>query len=829
MLPASLSPAFRGQSAPISRVYFFIMDAPRQRKRQLQEVDEKQREKQATRGQSVAAEIRIPPLPGSDARINPDPLDSFPSPYDADPRPQKLKQQKIALPSDTRSDRDATLSTIPQCQLCQRVARALHPDFGYRVPKYYEEGRRDVKLGSWGEILRNENCPTCSRIAELFNTKFQSHGNNPRSAEYEFWLYDYSSTYLRLTLESKSPKFEQPFISIDSLARGISDSVGVLMDQCWIDFGRVLQWIKSCNTMHAECHCNISALGASFSNQNMFLISVSKKCLVKANGGEKYVALSYVWGAGFSQFRTTKANLTLLQSEGSLRETRTQNHLPGTIQRAMHFTSLLDVEFLWVDCLCIVQDDPIHAASQINSMANIYLNSYLTLCAADGVDAASGLLGIRQCSPPRNVQQDILAFADGPMSSKYVKYMPNKVSVYDERGWTFQEQVLSRRILSFTGIGLKWRCQEVSAEEQKLEVKRYTNNFIDSNIVRADTLWPCLKKWDNLVFDYLRRRLTYEEDILRAFSGILESLSSSMLGGFLFGLPQQFFDAALLWVPKENLIRREDMKTARVKTALPSWSWAGWTGARESQINAFGLCHERSNSIMGYTPRIRDIYPSVTWFKTDMETLERVKIPNDYARFRENGLDGTIKLPLGWSWNYDEDDRSYYYKYENAPPRYTFWYPIPTGRGIQPASNRQWEPILNCKTFRGYLEMGSPLPQQEDNDKSLSIYSLYTGEGTWAGIIYVHQAPESPEEQNQQCELVLISGGWAIEDVDEEDSWWLPEWLYEHRPRSGDFYEFYHVLWIEWQDNIAYRRGLARVVKKVWDDLPKEEIDLYLG
>ena len=215
--------------------------------------------------------------------------------------------------------------------------------------------------------------------------------------------------------------------------------------------------------MHAECHWGISVLGASFSNQNTYLICVPRKCLVKANGGEKYIALSYVWGTSFSQFRTTKANLTFLQSEGSLNETRTRDHLPGTIKRAMHFTTLLNVDFLWVDCLCIVQDDPVHTTSQINNMASIYSESYLTLCAADGVDAESGLLGIRQCSPPRNVQQDILTFADGPMSSKWVKYMRPKVSAYDERGWTFQEQILSRRSLSFTGNGLEWRCRKVSA------------------------------------------------------------------------------------------------------------------------------------------------------------------------------------------------------------------------------------------------------------------------------------------------------------------------------------------------------------------------------
>ena len=802
------------------------MDTQTQRKRRFQEVEETKRKKQATHGPSVA-EIVTPPLPSRDARVNPDSLDSSLSHHDADNGLQRLKQQKIALPIDSSFNRVAAASTIPQCQLCQRVARALH---GYRVPKYYDAaGRRNVILGSWGEILHNENCPTCSQVAELFNIEFQSFESDPRSAEDAFWLVDIRGAYTALSLEPESVTSSH-HITIQPVARETPRQLGVIMDQCWIDLERVLQWIKSCDTMHAECHWGISTLNASFSKQSMYLISVSRKCLVKANGGEKYVALSYVWGASFSQFRTTKADLISLQSEGSLRETKTRNSLSGTIQRAMHFTSLLDVDFLWVDCLCIVQDDPIHAASQINSMASIYSNSYLTLCAADGVDAESGLLGIPQCSPPRNVQQDILTFVDGSMASTCVKRVRYKDSVYDERAWTFQEQVLSRRTLSFTGRGLEWKCQEACAEEQTLEFSEpQARAFPDLKINRANTLWPCLHMYDLLVAAYLRRGLTHEEDILRAFSGILESLSSSMLGGFVSGLPQCFFDAALLWVPTKNVTRRLDMNSGTVKTALPSWSWVGWKGSIESQIFAFGRSHQRTSPFGAYWPRVREIYPCVTWFKTDMDALEKFEIPNDYARFRSDGLAGTIKLPVDWDWEHDEDDDSYYYHYNNAPPEYTFWYPVPTVRDIQPASDRRWGPILYCKTFRGYLIMGSPLPPQDEHDKHCQIYLLKNGEGTWAGITYIHHSPESISKQNQQCELVLISGGWALEGDDEKQDGYLPEWNYEKRPRSGDYYQFYHVLWIEWQDNIAYRKGLGRVVKKVWDDLPKDEIDLYLG
>lgn len=721
-------------------------------------------------------------------------------------------------------------TTIPtmQCQLCQRVARALHPNSGYRVPKYYDTRRRRfVELGSWEEIQRNQSCPTCSRIADLFNVEFQINGCDPRSAKYQFWLFDFSSKYLDLRLESESQAF-WPSFTINPLSRGSSDRVGVLMDQCWLDLERVLQWVKSCDTMHGECHCPISASDVSFSSRDMYLISVSRKCLVKGNGGEKYVALSYVWGAELSRFRTMKANLPFLQRKGSLSNRKIQDHLPGTIRRAMHFVSLLDVDLLWVDCLCIVQDDPVHTASQIDSMASIYSNSYLTLCAADGVDAESGLLGIRQCSQPRNVRQDILAFADGSVTSEWVKWMRHEALVYDERGWTFQEQVLSRRTLSFTKNGLEWRCQMVSSYEQSTEIERRRNYYTDLNIVRADTLWPCLKKWDNLVSSYLERRLTYEEDILRAFSGILEALGGSMSGGFHFGLPQQFFDAALLWIPEEHLTRRENTENGIVKSTFPSWSWAGWKGARVSQINAFGLGHERSNPLISYKLRVRDIHPCVTWFKIDINTSEKVRIPNDYARFRDDGLLGTITLPLGWSSHQDEHGSLYYYEYDSAPSSYTFWYPIPAPRSIQPESDRQWGPVLYCKTLRGYLEMGSSLSQEEQSGRTYPMHSLNTSEGNWAGVIYLHRPPEGTNEQNQQCELVLISGGFAVED-DEEQSDWIPEWNFAKRPRAGDFYYFYHVLWIEWQGNVAYRRGLGRVVQRVWDDLSKDEVEIFLG
>lgn len=709
-----------------------------------------------------------------------------------------------------------------QCQLCQRVARALHPSSGYGRRRFYDNrGRRSVKLGSWQEIQENQNCSTCLRIGNRFNFEFKKSACDPNLTEYSFWLDDRASKILRLGLESASHVF-WPSINIIPLSEGPLKYVPVVLDPNWVDIERIRNWMKSCDTAHGKCLCQLLDPGTLFPTRDMYLISVARNCLIKANGSEKYVALSYVWGAAIRQFRTSKATLNFLKSKGSISNTEVRDQLPGTITRAMQLTSLLGLDLLWVDSLCIVEDDPVHTAAQIDSMASIFSNSYLTLCAADGIDANSGLLGVPECSQPRSIQQDILAFTDGLVSSKWISRRPED-SVYRRRGWTFQEQMLSRRALFFTDQGLKWRCQEVVSQEQYLNIQQADSTYSALSIVRADTSWPCLKKWDNLVSSYLRCRLTYEEDILRAFSGILGALDSSM-EGFHFGLPQQFFDVGLLWVPKERLTRRKDLGNKAARPKLPSWSWAGWKGATQNQVNTFGLGHERSNRIFNCKPRLRDIFPRVTWFKIDIDTREEAQIPNSYAKYQSEGIEGTVSLPLGWSSHLHETGGPFYYTYDEAPPSQTFWYPIPTDRSIQPAIKPQWGPILRFKTWRGYLQMGSALSQQAD-DNTYPLHSLTTEEGEWAGVLYVHEHPEGTD----RCELVLMSGGFARENDDGEHSGWIPEWNCAERPRSKDYYLFYHVLWIEWQGGIAYRKGLGRIFQEVWDDLSKDEVEIHLG
>ena len=173
--------------------------------------------------------------------------------------------------------------------------------------------------------------------------------------------------------------------------------------------------------------------------------------------------------------------------------------------------------------------------------------------------------------------------------------------------------MLPRRLLSFTNYGLEWRCLEAVSEEQSHRISKPLGTYRHYNVTRADTRWPNLKKWDNFLRSYLERELTYETDVLRAFKGIETALGDGMSGGFHFGLSEQFFDAALLWVPQEHLTLRGDAGEGFSNTPFTSWSWAGWKGKIQNQINAFGLGHERSNVIMDYRARKVDVFPLVKW------------------------------------------------------------------------------------------------------------------------------------------------------------------------------------------------------------------------
>lgn len=143
-------------------------------------------------------------------------------------------------------------------------------------------------------------------------------------------------------------------------------------------------WVKTCEHFHGKtCDSPPWTEGISWP-QSLRLIDVKRNCIVNVHEKTNYIALSYVWGImpdGLTNTTASRSNIQLLQVVGYLLET----HLPRTIRDAMGLARDLGETYLWVDCLCIVQDDSKDLAIQIPQVRLTFRSTSLILAFAVGV------------------------------------------------------------------------------------------------------------------------------------------------------------------------------------------------------------------------------------------------------------------------------------------------------------------------------------------------------------------------------------------------------------------------------------------------------------
>ena len=316
----------------------------------------------------------------------------------------------------------------------------------------------------------------------------------------------------------------------------------------------------------------------------------------------EFVALSYVWGSN-PTVKLLKANNIGLQKPGAFRELE----LPRTIADSMEVVGLLGLRYLWVDALCIIQDDTNDKSYQIRKMATIYSSASLTILAASGEDSKSGLPGLGS-SIRFYEQQEVVVLPpseknDGLSVMNTLKSCPRHCdewytrgqedadsSRWSQRAWTMQEKALSRRTLVFTDEQVFWSCQQAYfCEDSYFEVPRTRLKHFYPSVHKlgiqqlteaASDLWQL---YEELINNYMRRNLTYEGDVHAAFQGILNAMEKSTETGFLWGLPLSRFELALSWETFHGVYRRTALSTLPMTSLerqvnFPSWSWMGWAG-----------------------------------------------------------------------------------------------------------------------------------------------------------------------------------------------------------------------------------------------------------
>ncbi|TFK31496.1 heterokaryon incompatibility protein-domain-containing protein [Crucibulum laeve] len=338
-----------------------------------------------------------------------------------------------------------------------------------------------------------------------------------------------------------------------------------------IDFSVVRNWLSLCKRYHGDS-CNKSKLlNHKITNPpseipSFRLIDVNSNCLVLGPPHCQYAALSYVWGKRADFLRTLSDTVNELEKPGALLRPEFYDRVPPTIRDAMQVVREIGLQYLWVDCLCIVQDDETGSkADAIAKMDLVYGGAFVTIMAASAMNANTGLPGVRPGT--RGERQPIEEIMPGfrlAFKPKYEDYI--KDAVYYTRAWTFQEQQFTSRSLLFIGGQVVFNCRQ--ADQWREDVVCEDKRIVSKQLKAPET--NDIGNFEGLLQTYSEMSLTYESDIYNAFAGLSRYFQSELKTDLCHGIPNIYFDWFLLWYPLREQHRRK---------LAPSWSWSGWIGA----------------------------------------------------------------------------------------------------------------------------------------------------------------------------------------------------------------------------------------------------------
>ncbi|KAL6924161.1 hypothetical protein FSST1_001435 [Fusarium sambucinum] len=692
----------------------------------------------------------------------------------------------VAVTSVKNTQDDEQPFPANECDMCAKILQV------FRGPAYLGKEDEDVQVIKLGKIglLLDVKCPhtTWLRDKDFVNgpvPHYETHdllfhrwarhsqgffGVSYRRDDCPNWNITHSS---ELVFRPEIPKHP--------------GTVRIL-DESWIDINLVKKWPSRCIQIHEE-RCN-KTVGDVPPFKPGLLIDVIQGCIAECQEARpRFITLSYTWGES-KNLCVTKSNLEELQKPGALRSKRIAMQLAATILDAIELTRALDVRWLWVDSLCVLQDDDISLQRELAAMHLIYATSFLTIIAADGEDAEYGLRGLRGISKPRFIDQRVEPLAQGERLVYWPKEWSAKEGtkglMYHHRMWTSQEYHFSKRRLIFEDGQATWQCNHAEWTENHLynpehEVlrKKPTENYIGHE---SYLKVPSLDRLSELVGTFNWRTLRFGEDVYNAFSGYNTYLNSIFPHGLVYGHPELFFDISLCWKPSGSVQRRT--VSARytgdpLRTGLPSWSWMGWEGQiqfpddGEGEINILGET--------GFTEAVTD------WYAMEYPgSSQKQPIHSQWSHCRKappGSMNGVwrceeYKPPeLDYNKLRVEDDYSiepesmpkeiphhiYHFSLGDTPVSTSRWYPIPLNleeSGEARVGLHSGFQYLWCQTFRAYLTLTHDIIANKVDQK---FYLLKDQSGIAVGALLLHDEDDSKLfQQETRVELIAIAKGWTV-------------------------------------------------------------------
>ncbi|EPE27956.1 hypothetical protein GLAREA_04747 [Glarea lozoyensis ATCC 20868] len=296
----------------------------------------------------------------------------------------------------------------------------------------------------------------------------------------------------------------------------------------------------------------------------------------------RYLTLSYCWG-GDQKFKLTHATYDELQVGISVAR------LQKSIQDAIRITNWFDVQYIWVDSLCIIQDEPDDWDHESKQMCEVYQNSTLTISAQGAKSSEQG------CFASRNPLMHLpCKLTEADSNGNAVTVFPQKSTAWwrkqafeqaplFKRAWVIQERMLSPRNLCFGEI-LTWECNQVSTSEFDEFLGLRNPNpkallpvvpHVKGELHSEKPVFSIFEFWSDLMRSYPASGITVNSDRPVAVRGIIQYLEEVTDYMNMHGLWIQFLNFEILWlVEKPSKLQRLQVNDVRArKNQSPSWSW----------------------------------------------------------------------------------------------------------------------------------------------------------------------------------------------------------------------------------------------------------------
>ncbi|KAK4455295.1 heterokaryon incompatibility protein-domain-containing protein [Podospora aff. communis PSN243] len=361
---------------------------------------------------------------------------------------------------------------------------------------------------------------------------------------------------------------------------------------------RVSTWLEKCQEEHQGVCSRLTKSTFMPSRLVEVLDSAGQSCLrltlAQCIAKSPYIPLSYCWG-GDQPMKSEKKRVA------EFMEGISYEKLPRTLQDAVTVCRHLRVRYLWVDAICIIQDDEVDKTQQIAQMPTIYKNGYLTIIAGSASNTAQGFLGDRLEPHAETLAFDLSYRCPDDQIGRVTLVELNRINSdpLDSRAWALQERLLSPRTLEFSSHQIRWLCPWALARQDPgwydgwclrpkwstyqgavdeyrdfvhRQVSKLPLHFDDpAMLLPARDKQQVREEWRDLVTKYTFRNLTNPEDRILAFSGVANEYAAFFRDAYLAGLWRSSLLQELLWYTRPP-------RPTPTSFQGPSWSWTSRNG-----------------------------------------------------------------------------------------------------------------------------------------------------------------------------------------------------------------------------------------------------------